>query len=73
MPAAELALWEDWHALHGFPGERDEWGRALAAEYVGAVWGGKVRAAKLIPQMSRPGAGDDVAGVMAWFDQVAKG
>jgi len=73
LPAAELAVWSDWYALHGFPADREEWGRALAAEYVGAVWGGKVRASKLVPDLARAGEADDVCGVMAWFERVGKG
>ena len=71
MSASEWATWRDWYAVHGFPDERREWGTALAAEYVGATMGGKVRAAKLIPNRSSAEA-DDVSAVAAWFDGFVK-
>ncbi len=72
LPAAELALWYDWYSLYGFPADRAEWGRAIVGEYVGAVWGGKLRAEKLLPNISRATELDDIPGVRAWFDRVGK-
>lgn len=72
MSAAELSVWEDWAAVHGFPDERAEFGRAVGASYVGAVWGGKVTPADLMPKIGGPRvqvtSKADVDAVKEWFD-----
>lgn len=56
MPASELVEWEQWHGRNGFPVERVVWGIALAAQYIGGVWGGKLQARDLVPRLESPDA-----------------
>lgn len=73
LSAAELEVWRQFHNSYGFPQERAEWGRAISAAYVGAVWGGKAKPAELVPKIggqARPKF--NRAAIIAWFEGRAK-
>jgi hypothetical protein len=72
LSAAEVDVWRQWYERSGFPDDRAEWGRAIGASYVGAVFGGKMKASELTPRTNSGARADDFEGVKAWFESRRK-
>jgi hypothetical protein len=70
MPAADFIAWRRWRGRHGFPVDRLVWGLALVGEYLGATWGGKLRAEQLIPKLESRDVKN--AKIRAWLERVGR-